>query len=273
MKKVMVFGTFDIIHPGHEFFLKKAKKLGTYLTVVIARDETVHNLKGSPPRTSEDYRLINLKKFGIANKVILGSLDNKLSVIEKEKPDVIALGYDQKFFVNALRKLNVVKKWKIVRLPSFHAELYKTSKIAPRPPKQIIVVLGIVPKNRRLLLLKRRDPRPAFNGMWELPGGGVEYGETVEQALRREMREETGFHVSVVKQLSGMPSITRSEQKFQIFLIAFVVKVTGGTLRLSDTEATEARWCTIKESLKIRQFALNKKMIRDNIKLLKKYVD
>ena len=44
-KKVMVFGTFDIFHKGHENFLKQAKKLGDCLTVVVARDETVLKFK------------------------------------------------------------------------------------------------------------------------------------------------------------------------------------------------------------------------------------
>jgi FAD synthetase len=272
MKKVMVFGTFDIIHPGHEFFLKEAKKLGDHLTIVVARDETVQELKGLLPRVGEETRLKNLKKLGVANKVILGSLTDKFSTIKTEKPNVIALGHDQRFFVDALKRLKD-PKFTIRQMPGFHPKLFKTSKIAPRQPKQLLVVLGVVVKNRRLLLLKRVDPRPAFNGMWELPGGGVEYGEGIEQALKREVFEEAGFRIEVKEQLAGIPTIVRAKQKFQIFPIAFVVKPTSGQLKMSSNESSDARWCTLAKSLKIRQFALNKKMIRDNIKLLKKYVD
>ena len=49
MIKVLVFGTFDIIHPGHVFFLNQAKKLGDFLCVVVSRDETVNELKREYP--------------------------------------------------------------------------------------------------------------------------------------------------------------------------------------------------------------------------------
>ncbi len=272
MVKVMAFGTFDIIHPGHEFFLREANKLGQHLTIVIARDETVQQLKGQFPRVGEAIRLKNLQKLRLANKVILGSLGDKFNAIKTEKPDVIALGHDQKFFVKALRRFKG-RKFTIQRLSAYHPELYKTSKIAPRQPKQLIVVLGVIVKNRRLLLLKRVDPRTAFNGMWELPGGGVEYGESIDKALRREVFEETGFKIQIKDQLNGITTIVRTKEQFQIFFIAFIVKPTSGKLKMSKTEASAARWCTLAESLKIRQFALNKKMLRKNLKLLKKYVD
>jgi len=46
--KVLAFGTFDILHPGHEFYLKEAKKHGDILDVVVARDSTVEKIKGKP---------------------------------------------------------------------------------------------------------------------------------------------------------------------------------------------------------------------------------
>ncbi|HEY4500387.1 MAG TPA: adenylyltransferase/cytidyltransferase family protein, partial [Candidatus Paceibacterota bacterium] len=46
MKRVMVFGTFDILHPGHLYFLRAAKKLGDYLIVSLARDVNVRKIKG-----------------------------------------------------------------------------------------------------------------------------------------------------------------------------------------------------------------------------------
>ena len=45
MKKVLVFGTYDIFHKGHEYFLKESKKKGDYLIVVVARDSTVKKIK------------------------------------------------------------------------------------------------------------------------------------------------------------------------------------------------------------------------------------
>ncbi len=128
MKKVLAFGTFDILHPGHEHVLNAAKKLGDQLIVVIARDATVLKIKGRNPVFNEKTRLKNLKKLNIADKVRLGGLGNKYQVIIDEKPDVIALGYDQKFFVDDLKNF-VDKHVKIVRLKSYKPKIHKSSKL------------------------------------------------------------------------------------------------------------------------------------------------
>jgi len=72
-----------------------------------------------------------LKDSGLADKVVLGSSKNKYAVIEKYKPDVIALGYDQK--VNSRELEKKLKEFKldakIVRLKSYKPEIYKSSKL------------------------------------------------------------------------------------------------------------------------------------------------
>lgn len=131
MKKVLVAGTFDIIHPGHLFLLKQAKKHGNFLIVIIARDKTVKKLKNRPPQNNEKQRLKNLKLVKIADKIILGNHGNKLKIIEKIRPDVICLGYDQK--IKALSLAKDLKKMglnpKITRLKSHHPHRYKSSKL------------------------------------------------------------------------------------------------------------------------------------------------
>ena len=56
MKKVMVFGTFDIFHDGHRDYFKQAREFGDYLIVVVARDENVLKIKGNIPRNNEKAR-------------------------------------------------------------------------------------------------------------------------------------------------------------------------------------------------------------------------
>lgn len=130
----MAFGTFDILHPGHIKTLETAKKLGDNLVVIIARDETVEKLKGKKPVFNEKIRLKNLKDLKIADKVKLGKLGNKYQVIIDEKPDVIALGYDQKFFVDDLEKI-VGKNVQIIRLKSHKPHIYKSSKLRAKQNK------------------------------------------------------------------------------------------------------------------------------------------
>ena len=130
MTKVLVFGTFDIFHPGHEYFLKQAKKHGDELVVVVARDSTVKNIKGKMPINDEQYRLRVIQALDFVDKAVLGyeSID-KYKIIEEIKPDIICLGYDQSAFVDDLeKKLHELElKTEIIRLGAYKPHLYKSS--------------------------------------------------------------------------------------------------------------------------------------------------
>ena len=130
MKKVMVFGTFDILHKGHLYFLKEAKKKG-YLIAVVARDKTVVKVKKQKPVNNEKKRAENLRKIKFVNKVVIGDLKNKFKAVDRLKPDMICLGYDQKNFIQGLiRKIKKRKlKIKIFRIKPFKPEIYKSSKL------------------------------------------------------------------------------------------------------------------------------------------------
>lgn len=131
MKTVMTFGTFDLLHPGHEYFLKQAKKFGNYLIVIIARDKTVKKVKGKLPRHSEKQRQLAVKALNLADKVVLGAVGDKYRLIRKYRPDIIALGYDQTAFVNQLKKKvkSFNLKTKVIRLKPYRPNQYKTSLI------------------------------------------------------------------------------------------------------------------------------------------------
>lgn len=133
MKKVMCFGTFDILHKGHDYYLQEAKKLGDYLVIVVALDKTVKEIKGKLPHNNQSDRLENLKKLSIADKVILGNPGDKLKVVETEKPNVLCFGYDQKSFTDKIKEklLHRGLTPEIVRLPSYHPDKYKSSKLRP----------------------------------------------------------------------------------------------------------------------------------------------
>ena len=67
MAKVMATGTFDLLHMGHIFYLREAKKLGDELVCVVARDSTVRKLKHEPV-TPEDMRLSIIRELKIVDK-------------------------------------------------------------------------------------------------------------------------------------------------------------------------------------------------------------
>ncbi len=91
MKKVLVGGVFNVIHAGHLFFLKEAKKRGDYLIVVIASDKTAGDKAIYPAVTRKQL----VESLDFVDKVVIGSDDNKTDVLKKEKPDLVVLGYDQ----------------------------------------------------------------------------------------------------------------------------------------------------------------------------------
>jgi len=125
----MVFGTFDILHPGHIYYLTEAKKKGDELVVVLARDATVNKIKDNVTH-DEETRYTELAKLKFINKVVLGyEGKDKLKVIEEEQPDIICLGYDQKHFTEKLSELLAKRGLtpEIIRLPPFKEHIYKSS--------------------------------------------------------------------------------------------------------------------------------------------------
>ena len=129
MVKVLVFGSFDLLHEGHKHFFNEAKKLGNTLYVVVAKDSSIKSFKGHESNFNEDERVEHIKKLGIVDDVRLGYEGDKWKIIEEIKPDIIALGYDQDSYTKGLEKGMRDKnlKVKIVRLSSYMPEKYKSS--------------------------------------------------------------------------------------------------------------------------------------------------
>jgi len=127
--KIMVFGTFDGLHKGHLSFFKQARGFmkNSFLVVSIARDKNVFKIKGEYPHLSEKERMSLVKKSGLVNQVILSGVENHIPHIAKVRPQIIALGYDQKAYVRNLKKdlKNKGILVKIVRLKPYKEKIYK----------------------------------------------------------------------------------------------------------------------------------------------------
>lgn len=104
--KVMATGTFDIIHPGHAFYLEEAKKLGgqdAQLFVVIATDKTVEKHK-RVPIMSQNQRAEMISKLRVVDEVFVGDENDPFKIVKEKRPDIIAIGPDQKFSPDKLQK-------------------------------------------------------------------------------------------------------------------------------------------------------------------------
>ncbi len=129
--RIMVFGTFDMIHPGHRHFFKQARSLAQnpFLIVSIARNKNVERIKGRKAQKSDTARMKLVKVVPEVDKVILGAVGNHMPHIIKEQPHIIALGYDQTAYVKGLRDglKEAGLKVRVVRLKPYKPHLYKTT--------------------------------------------------------------------------------------------------------------------------------------------------
>ena len=133
---VLASGVFDLLHLGHVKFLEEAKKAGgknAELIVIIARDSTVEKNKGSKPVMPENQRRALVESLKVVDEAVLGFEKFDIGdVIDRIKPDVVALGYDQAAMEKQVREyvdkhgLSV----KVVRVGKFEEdELDSSSKI------------------------------------------------------------------------------------------------------------------------------------------------
>src|SRR3989338_4107670 len=133
--RIMVFGTFDMVHEGHVDFFRQARALAQdpYLIVSVAREPVVTRIKGAKPRRSEKERHALLSRNTLVDEVILGQEDGYIEHIADARPDIIALGYDEAGeFVDRLERdlTDAGVKAKVVRLQAFQPEKYKSSKLS-----------------------------------------------------------------------------------------------------------------------------------------------
>ncbi|MEM5804516.1 MAG: NUDIX domain-containing protein [Candidatus Aenigmatarchaeota archaeon] len=112
---------------------------------------------------------------------------------------------------------------------------------------QRVMATAIIRKGNRYLLLKRSRRNKMYSGQWQFPEGGVEFGETPLEALKRELHEETGLNIRKAKLLGvGSGTIKYFHRGIYHFIRVFYECRVTGKLKLSDKH-TDAAWLTKKE--------------------------
>jgi mutator protein MutT len=115
------------------------------------------------------------------------------------------------------------------------------------PDAPIVGVGAILIEENRVLLVRRgQDP---LKGEWSLPGGVVELGESLEDALRREMLEETGLEVEPAGIIEVVSSIVRDDfggVRYHYVIVDFLCRRLSGEAR-SGSDASELRWVAHEE--------------------------
>jgi FAD synthetase len=130
----MAFGTFDVLHKGHGHFFRQARALAPaparpFLIVSVARDKNVQRIKRQAPLYGERQRLAAVRVHPLVDRAIMGAVGDHIPHIAAQKPDIIALGYDQRNYVRglqaALRRHGLDVK--IIRLKPHQPHKYKSS--------------------------------------------------------------------------------------------------------------------------------------------------
>ncbi len=122
--------------------------------------------------------------------------------------------------------------------------------------KVIVVALkGIIINNGKILIIKRN--KSEINGdIWETPGGKIEFGETLEEALLREIKEEVGLDVMVDKMLYATTFMSNPNR--QLVILTYLCRSEGDEIKLSN-EHTEYKWVAMDEARKY----LDKAIVND----------
>ena len=258
----------------------KAKRYGA--TAKERNEKLLAELRGVPDKKRGAY-------FETAGCIYNPATDNFSIFIGRAKGRIAekmhttfreGLGYDSVFFYPPLQKtfaeLSLLDKNRVSHRGQVVLQI-KLFLMNQYSLKQVICAAGIIVKDRKMLMTKRRDMRPEFNNKWEFPGGGVEGGESFDETMVREVEEETGYRVIKIEQLPGIFTATaaNSKENYQVHLFMSVCKIKSGKFNPADAETCGHGWFTYEEALKMDMLPLNKKVIQSkaNQKILKKYID
>ncbi len=119
---VLTTGTFDILHRGHLFILKQSRLLGDVLVVIVTPDKNVERQKGRTPAKQESERVYILNHINEVDAAILGHESDFIRPVTQIRPEIIALGYDQKEDIDhwySILEKNDLSHVKIIRLMKY----------------------------------------------------------------------------------------------------------------------------------------------------------
>ena len=121
----MCFGTFDIFHPGHEYYLSEASKLASNMTIVIARDHRVFSGKWRDPVYDEHTRLHTVQEHFPLAQVVLWDESDIFAPLRQYEPDLLVFGYDQRVPEDLLKEQ--FPDIEIQRIWGFEVDIWKSS--------------------------------------------------------------------------------------------------------------------------------------------------
>ncbi|HBG81225.1 TPA: NUDIX hydrolase [candidate division CPR2 bacterium] len=110
----------------------------------------------------------------------------------------------------------------------------------------IIAVTAFIERDGKYLILKRSEDEIVKPGMWTLPGGKVERGESLTASIEREVKEETGLEVEGNIEYVGNSEFTRPDD-YHVIIVRFKAKVKAGEVKVPKEDFTDYAWISLDE--------------------------
>lgn len=261
--KVLVGGFFDLYHLGHLRMFKKAKEQGDYLVVYVASDKETREIKGDTrPVIPGKERAELLRSVSCIDEVIYSEEFLEMeTIIELVNPSVYILNKGSKAREEKLCKEMGIKVVKLDR--SVPPSGLDTTGIVKKIKGNVVDGINyILINNDRKILLQKRENRKGIRcpGMWCIPGGRVEEGDSPQKTLIKEVKEETGLDIITYDEvLCDLTYPWKENNRFFIVLI--------GDEKISSNEGKMV-WKTMDQVKKLK-LAGNQNEV---LKLLEKYV-
>ncbi len=276
-KIVFTNGVFDILHRGHVEYLAFARSLGDVLVVGINTDESVRRIKGParPINTLED-RMYVLQHLDVVDFVVPFEEDTPARLIEFLLPDILVKGADYELDEIVGREIVEKHGGEVVRAPL--KEGYSTTRLIKKivemskelgvdkmelrtPFVAVDAIIQIFQGDelKGIVLIERKYPPYGY----ALPGGFVDYGESVEHAVVREAKEETGLDVRNCRQFHVYSDPSRDPRRHTLSVV-FTCEAEGEPVGRDD--ARRAHIFKLEE-IPLEKMAFDhKKILQDFIK-------
>jgi len=135
-----------------------------------------------------------------------------------------------------------------------------------------LVVDGVVIRDKEILLVRRKKKSfEPFEGYWALPGGFVERGETLKEAVTREVLEETGIK-AIPEKIIGIYDDPKRDPRGHMVSVVFLCTPKRGRLKPQPEEVTETRFFSVQEIRKLKIAFDHRKIINNALKMQKEKI-
>ncbi|MDP2685471.1 MAG: RdgB/HAM1 family non-canonical purine NTP pyrophosphatase [bacterium] len=139
--------------------------------------------------------------------------------------------------------------------------------------KNIVAPLALIIRDGMILSTLRNDPfNSEYHNKWEFPGGALEMGETLEENVIRETKEEAGYDIEIISPLKYMHIENRQDKNYQVCLIPFLCKIIGGDGAYSDHEVLDLKFFNLDELLDQDLIVANDILFKNNLDQIKQLI-